>query len=101
MALDYRHIKKDPIIDLIRTEAQREGFLKGGTHRTISEDDNQKRSIKALSDDSGISSTTLYNWFKGKTKRPQSLSTRFVLEALGVRVQYVRANGNIIKAKGI
>lgn len=96
MARDYRHITKDPIIDLIRTEAQREGFIKGGAHKI---DDGQKRNIGVLAKDSGVSDSTIRNWFFGKTKRPQSLSTRFVLEALGVSIRYFRANGTQIKRK--
>lgn len=98
MGRDYRQIKKDPIIDLIRTEAQREGYVKGGGFKGT---ENEKRNIGMLAKDSGISDTTLRNWFGGKTKRPQSLSTRFVLEALGVSIRYYRSNGTQIRREGM
>lgn len=84
---DYRFIDKDPIIDMIRTEAQRHGPLKGGQ-------------IERLAEESGVSSGTIRNWFFGETKRPQSLSTRFVLEALGVTIKYVREDGSTIRRSG-
>lgn len=81
---DYRFIDKDPVIDVIRTEAQRYGNL---SHKQLVE----------LSLESGVSVGTLHNWFEGETRRPQSLSTRFVLQALGVDIQYVRQDGTKIR----
>lgn len=81
---DYRFIDKDPVIDVIRTEAQRYGNLSNAQ-------------LEKLSIESGVSVSTLYNWFNGQTKRPQSLSTRFVLEALGVAIKYVREDGTTIR----
>lgn len=82
---DYRFIDKDPVIDVIRTEAQRYGNL---GHEQLAK----------LSLESGVSVSTIHNWFFGETRRPQSLSTRFVLEALGVSIQYVRdADGRNIR----
>lgn len=81
---DYRFIEKDPVIDVIRTEAQRYGNL-------------GPEQLNKLAYDAGISPTTLRNWFSGDTKRPLSLTTRFVLEALDVKIQYVRGNGTTIR----
>lgn len=81
---DYRFIDKDPVIDVIRTEAQRYGNL---SHDQLSK----------LSLESGVSISTLWNWFNGDTRRPQSLSTRFVLQALGVDIKYVRGDGTTIR----
>jgi transcriptional regulator with XRE-family HTH domain len=81
---DYRFIDKDPVIDVIRTEAQRYGNL---GHDQLSK----------LAYESGVSISTLHNWFNGDTRRPQSLSTRFVLEALGVSIKYVREDGTSIR----
>lgn len=77
MAQDYRFIDKDPVIDVIRTEVQRQGNMSKGQ-------------LQRLSLDSGVSVQTLHNWFNGDTRRPLSLSTRFVLEALNVKVMYQR-----------
>lgn len=74
---DYRFIDKDPVIDVIRTEAQRYGNL-------------SRQQLAKLGLKSGVSVSTLDNWFNGDTRRPQSLSTRFVLEALGVKIIYRR-----------
>lgn len=81
---DYRFINKDPVIDVIRTECQRYGNL-------------SNQQLAKLSLESGVSVGTLYNWFHGDTKRPQSLSTRFVLQALGVAIKYVREDGSTIR----
>jgi hypothetical protein len=81
---DYRFIDKDPVIDVIRTEAQRYGNL---SHRQLSQ----------IAMDSGVSVSTLQNWFNGDTRRPQSLSTRFVLQALNVHIEYVRDDGTSIR----
>lgn len=82
---DYRHLlkEKDPIIDLMRTEAQRQG-TKG---------DLSKGQIMALSRRSGVSDGAIRNWFFGDTLRPQSLSSRFVMAALGIDVRYYRSDG--------
>lgn len=72
---DYRFIDKDPVIDVIRTAMQRGGNL-GAGH------------IDRIAYESGVSAGTIYNWLHGDTRRPQSLSTRFVLEACGVHIRY-------------
>lgn len=84
MPRDYRNIDKDPIIDLIRTEAQRHGNL-------------GPEQLDQISYDSGVSTHTLKNWFFGDTKRPLSITTRFVLEALGCKVQVVRGDGTVVR----
>lgn len=94
---DYRQITKDPIIDMMRTEAQREGFIKGGGQATSLE----KNNISTLATNAGVSDSTIRNWFFGDTKRPQSFTTRLVLEALGVSVRYVRADGSVIRQKAL
>lgn len=95
---DYRQVTKDPIIDLIRGEAQREGFVKGGAYKKI-EDENEKRNISVLARDAGVSDTTLRNWFGGQTRRPQGFTSRLVLEALGVTTRFQRRDGTFIKLK--
>lgn len=81
--LDYRNVEKDPLIDLIRTEIE---YAAGGV-------DLPKGFLDKLSYNSGVSVGTLRAWLYGTTKRPQSLSTRFVLEALGVTARYFRNDG--------
>lgn len=84
MAKDYRHIDKDPIIDLVRTEAQRGGNL-------------SNEQLERIANDSGVSFYTLKNWFFGDTRRPHHLTIRFVLEALGCKMQVVRNDGTIVR----
>lgn len=62
----YLFKDKDPIIDKVRTVVQ---------------DSNE--SYKAIHDSSGVSTTTLYNWFHGATKRPQFCTVAAVIRALG------------------
>jgi hypothetical protein len=77
----YRFIQKDPIIDVLRTECQRYGNL-------------SYEQLSKLSYESGVAISTLQNWFFGETRFPRNLSTRFVLEALGVKVVYQREDGS-------
>lgn len=74
--VDYRFIDKDPIIDVIRTAMQRKG-------------NNSPEQIQRVAYDAGIHPGTLNNWLNGDTRRPLSLTTRFVLEALGVTIKYI------------
>ena len=71
----YQFRDHDPVIDKIST---------------IIEDENV--SIGKVSALSGVSSTTLYNWDKRKTKRPQFCCVMAVARSLGYDVQLVPAN---------
>ena len=68
----YSFQDKDPIIDVMRTLV----------------DDSQK-SFGDISADSNVSKTTLYNWFHGKTKRPQFCTIAAVAGALGKSIGLV------------
>jgi DNA-binding phage protein len=61
----YNFIDKDPIIDYVRTKV----FANGGPGK--------------IARASGVTSTTLYNWFNKKTKRPQFATVAAVLIACG------------------
>jgi hypothetical protein len=62
----YHFLDKDPVIDIVRTIVQDSG-----------------ESYSAVSNMSDVSTTTLYNWFEGKTKRPQYCTVAAVVRALG------------------
>lgn len=83
--LDYKHIDKDPIIDLVRSEAQRQ-------NTNLSPE-----FLDRLAHESGVSVGTIKNWFFGDTRRPQFLTIRFVLEGLGARLQVVRDDGTVAR----
>lgn len=82
--VDYRFIDKDPIIDIIRTAMQRTGNA-------------SPEQINRVAYDAGIHPGTLHNWLNGDTRRPLSITTRFVLEALGVTIKYMDANEKPIR----
>lgn len=88
MAEDYRWLRehKNPIIDLIRTEAQR------AYGNNLSPEALEKIAAK-----SGVSVSTLREWFFGKTLQPRHLTVRFVLEALSCKLQVVRDDGTIVR----
>lgn len=69
----YNFKEKDPVIDRVRTIISDEGV----TH-------------KQISDASGVSTTCLYGWFTGTTRRPQHASLMAVLRALGYDYQIVK-----------
>lgn len=68
----YNFTRKDPIIDKLRTIVQ-DGGLKNGQ----------------VADLSGVSTTTLYGWFDGKTQRPQFATVMAVSRSLGYDLQMV------------
>jgi DNA-binding phage protein len=69
----YSFVDKDPIIDQCRTIVEDEGetYLK-------------------IHEMSGVSTSTLYNWFRGETKRPQFASIMAVVRSLGYDMQLTR-----------
>lgn len=75
----YNFIDKDPIIDAIRTRFSEQ-------HAAYSD----------VSELSGVSNTTIRNWFHGKTRRPQFATTAAVLKSLGVRNIRFGKNGPIL-----
>lgn len=64
----YRFREKDPIIDAVRTAVQDTGM-----------------SYAAVYEASGVSASTVYNWFHGTTKRPQFATVAAVAVACGKR----------------
>ena len=75
----YLFIDKDPIIDALRTNVSQ-----------------ARVKYKTLADDSGVSSTTISNWFVGKTRRPQFCTVMAVTKALGKKGVTVNRSGNVI-----
>ena len=71
----YNFIDKDPVIDYARTRV----FANGGPSK--------------VSIASNVSSTTLYGWFKGRTRRPQFSTIAAVLLACGEDTINLRAIG--------
>jgi transcriptional regulator with XRE-family HTH domain len=70
----YNFVDKDPVIDRIRTIVKNEGLSYGEIHVI-----------------SGVSSTTLHNWFEGETKRPQYATIAAVSSALGYAQKFVKS----------
>lgn len=64
----YQFVDKDPVIDALRT--------------AVSE---AKVKYSTLSAESGVSATTLHNWFHGNTRRPQFATTAATARALGMK----------------
>lgn len=76
----YSFVDKDPIIDEIRTIVGASGA-----------------SYKWIEDESGVTATTLYAWFLGKTKKPQAATINAVLRALGYKLAPVPNGAAIVK----
>lgn len=77
----YNFVDKDPIIDEIRTIYENSGT----NYRWIAEH-------------SGVSTSTIANWFGGDTKRPQAASINAVLRALGYKLGIVEMGKPVIMA---
>lgn len=69
----YNFKDKDPVIDEMRTALQDSG-----------------KSYQEVHEDSGVSATTLYNWFNGETRRPQFATIRAAARAMGYDYRRVK-----------
>jgi len=69
----YNFVDKDPVIDILRTAWEDSG---------LTLDDVAKLS--------GVSASTLYNWFHGNTKRPQYATVMAVGRALGGDFRWIK-----------
>jgi DNA-binding phage protein len=72
----YSFVDKDPVIDKIRTVVE-----------------DSQESYKEIHESSGVSVTTLYNWFHGKTRRPQFATVNAVALALNHELRLMKKNG--------
>jgi transcriptional regulator with XRE-family HTH domain len=70
----YNFVDKDPVIDKVRTLVAREGLKHKDVERI-----------------SGVSSTTLHNWFDGQTRRPQFATVAAVTSSLGYSAKFVKS----------
>jgi transcriptional regulator with XRE-family HTH domain len=80
---DYRFVDKDPVVDVVRAAFARKGNL-------------SHTQIQKVAYDSGVSASAINGWLFGDVRRPWSLSTRFVLEALGVEIGYTFDDGTMM-----
>ena len=70
----YSFVDKDPVIDKVRTIVKDEGLKYSEIHVI-----------------SGVSTTTLHNWFDGETRKPQYATIAAVVGALGYRSEFVKS----------
>lgn len=64
----YSYVEKNPVIDKVRTLIQDEGLIK---------------ELKIVHEISGVSTSTLDNWFNGATRSPQHATIAAVITSLG------------------
>ena len=69
----YNFKDKDPVIDHLRTLVQDSGA-----------------SYQELRDQSGVSTSCMYGWFNGKTRRPTHAAVAAVAAVLGYRTMLVK-----------
>jgi DNA-binding phage protein len=72
----YRFLSKDPVIDHL--------------HTTIND---SKMTYAAISETSGVSTSTIHNWIHGGTKKPQHATVMAVYRACGLTLKAVPYNG--------
>jgi hypothetical protein len=74
----YSFVEKDPIIDALRTAVSA-----------------SKKKYSTLHADSGVSTSTIHNWFHGRTRRPQFATVAAVARALGkTTITFASNSGN-------
>ncbi|BBZ93071.1 hypothetical protein BRDID11004_60300 [Bradyrhizobium diazoefficiens] len=71
----YNMIDKNPVIDKVRTLVQDEGLIK---------------KLGIVHEISGVSTSTLDNWFNGTTRSPQHATIAAVITSLGYREEFVK-----------
>lgn len=79
----YSFKEKDPCIDELRT--------------IIADEEVSYAEINQMS---GVTTSTLYNWFSGPTKRPQHATVMAVARALGYDYKLVKVKGKLKLVKG-
>ena len=72
----YSFVDKDPIIDRMRTIVGDEGESYAEIHLR-----------------SGVSTSTMYNWFEGDTKRPQFATIMAIARSLGYDMELKKKKG--------
>ena len=71
----YSYIDKNPVIDKVRTLIQDEGLIK---------------KLGVVHEISGVSTSTLDNWFNGTTRSPQHSTIAAVITSLGYQEEFVK-----------
>jgi transcriptional regulator with XRE-family HTH domain len=69
----YNFTDKDPVIDKMRSPVRQ-----------------SELSYAQISEKSGVSASTIYNWFEGTTKRPQYATVVAVMRVLGYKEAFVK-----------
>jgi len=77
----YMFRTKDPVIDELRTLVQ-------DTYGNV-----KNKALTTIERDGGPSSSAMYNWFHGKTRRPQSAAVEACGRALGYKRTWTKLNG--------
>lgn len=76
----YRFIDKDPIIDAVKTMVHDEHLKAGAVHEI-----------------SGVSASTIHNWFDGDTRRPNNATVMAVASSLGYgRRDEITKDGRVV-----
>ena len=77
----YNFKTKDPVIDELRTLMQDQfGRNDGVKHKALA----------AVHDEGGPATTTMRNWFHGKTRRPTSAAVEAAGRAIGFKRKWVK-----------
>jgi hypothetical protein len=71
----YNYVDKNPVIDKVRTLVQGEGLIK---------------KLGIVHEISGVSTSTLDNWFNGTTRSPQHATVAAVITSLGYEETFVK-----------
>src|ERR1700759_1221808 len=71
----YNYVDKNPVIDKVRTLVQDEGLIK---------------KLAIVHEISGVSTSTLDNWFNGTTRSPQHATIAAVITSLGYQEEFVK-----------
>jgi hypothetical protein len=80
----YNYVDKNPVIDKVRTLVQDEGLIK---------------KLGVVHEISGVSTSTLDNWFNGTTRSPQHATIAAVITSLGYQEEFIKKKEIDIEAE--
>jgi hypothetical protein len=80
----YNYVDKNPVIDKVRSLVQDEGLIK---------------KLGVVHEISGVSTSTLDNWFNGATRSPQHATIAAVITSLGYQEEFIKKKDIDIEAE--
>jgi transcriptional regulator with XRE-family HTH domain len=84
MPIRQKHVKAKRVVQKVTPAKTVRGLTRDPLlEKTLTLIENEEVTVSFIANKSGLSGSTLRNWMKGKTRRPQSVSLQFALNTIG------------------